>query len=125
MSQCSNKYARANNKYMQLYDTSKQLSHLMNYDVNNLYGWAMCQPLLYADFRWVHDTSNFNIMDIALESPGYILVVDMKYLQQSSRCAYQPTILSWRDKPPGKWQDELLATLYDKKCYVIHYRNLQ
>jgi len=32
---------------------------------------------------------------------------------------------SARDKPPGKRQNELLASLYDKKRYVIHYRNLQ
>ena len=34
---------------------------------------------------------------------------------------YRPT----RDKPPGKRQEKLLATLYDKKRYVIHYCNLQ
>ncbi|KYN21235.1 hypothetical protein ALC57_06399, partial [Trachymyrmex cornetzi] len=30
-----------------------------------------------------------------------------------------------RDKPPGKRENNLLATLYDKQRYVIHYRNLQ
>jgi len=30
-----------------------------------------------------------------------------------------------RDKPLGKRQDKLLATLYDKKRYVIYYRNQQ
>ena len=30
-----------------------------------------------------------------------------------------------REKPPGKQEEKLLATLYDKKRYVIHYRTLQ
>ncbi|KYQ47516.1 hypothetical protein ALC60_13457, partial [Trachymyrmex zeteki] len=75
-----NRYARANNKYMPSYDPSKPSSYLMYYDVNNLYGWAMCQPLPYADFRWVDDVHNFNFTTIALDSPtSYILEVDLKY----------------------------------------------
>jgi len=40
----------------------------------------MCQSLPYADFRWVNDVENFNVMTIALDSPtGYILEVDLEY----------------------------------------------
>jgi len=69
LSQYFGRYARANNKYMKSYEPSKPPSYLMYFDVNNLYGWAMCQPLPFADFRWANDISNFNVMDIALDSP--------------------------------------------------------
>jgi len=117
LSQCSDRYARANNKYMESYDSSEPSSYLMYFDVNKLYGWATCQSLPYADFRWVDDISNFNVMNVALDSStGYIFEVDLKYPQD---------LHDVRDKSPGKREDKLLATLYDKKRYVIHYRNLQ
>ncbi|XP_077282587.1 uncharacterized protein LOC143908702 [Temnothorax americanus] len=126
LSQCSNRYARANNKYTQSYDPSKPSSYLMYFDVNNLYGWAMCQPLPYADFKWVDNVTDFNVMDIALDSSiGYILEVDLEYPQHLHNAHTDLPFCPTRDKPPGKRQDKLLATLYDKKRYVIHYRNLQ
>ena len=126
LSQCSGRYARANNKYMQSYDSSKSSSYLMYYDVNNLYGWAMCQPLPYAEFRWVDDVTNFDVDAIALDSPtGYILEVDLEYPQHLHNAHADLPFCPTRDKPPGKREDKLLATLYDKKRYVIHYRNLQ
>ncbi|XP_071653079.1 uncharacterized protein [Temnothorax longispinosus] len=122
----TSRYALANNKYMQLYDPSKPSSYLMYFDVNNLYGWAMSQPLPYADFKWVDDVTDFNVMDVALDSPiGYILEVDLEYPQHLHDAHTDLPFCPTRDKPPGKRQDKLLATLYDKKRYVIHYRNLQ
>jgi len=126
LSQCSNRYARANNKYAGTYDSSEPSTYLMYFDVNNLYGWAMCQPLPYADFQWVDDVANFDIMSVTSESLiGYILEVDLAYprgLHDShADLPFCPTC----DKPPGKRSDKLLATLYDKHRYVTYYRNLQ
>ncbi|RLU18260.1 hypothetical protein DMN91_008616 [Ooceraea biroi] len=123
LSQCSNRYARANNKYMESYDPSKPSSYLTYFDVNNLCGWAMSQPLPYADFQWVDDVSDFNVNAIAPDSStGYIL--DLEYPQHLYDAHTDLPFCPRRDKPPGKRQDKLLATLYDKERYVIHYRNL-
>jgi len=79
LSQCSNRYTHAKNKYMRSYDSS---TYLIYYDVNNLYGWAKCQPLPYADFCWIDDIDNFDVMNVALDSPMvYILEVDLEYPQ--------------------------------------------
>lgn len=126
LSQCSNRYAHANNKYMQSYDPLKSSSYLMYFDVNNLYGWAMCQPLPYADFQWIDNTSDFDVLSIALDSPvGYVLEVDLEYPQRLHDSHSDLPFCPTRDKPPGKRQEKLLATVCDKKRYVIHYRNLQ
>ncbi|XP_012057023.1 PREDICTED: uncharacterized protein LOC105620127 [Atta cephalotes] len=124
-SQCSSRYAQANNKYMCSLDPSKPLLYLMYYDVNNLYGWAMCQPLPYAEFQWIEDAANFDVSAIAPDSStGYILEVDLEYLQHLHDRHTDLSFCPTRDKPPSKRENKLLATLYDKQRYVIHYRNL-
>ncbi|RLU24159.1 hypothetical protein DMN91_004369, partial [Ooceraea biroi] len=126
LGQCSNRYARANNKYMESYDPSKPSSYLTYFDVKNLYGWAMSQPLPYADFQWVDDVSDFDVNAIAPDSStGYILEVDLEYPQHLHDAHTDLPFCPTRDKPPGKRQNKLLATLNDKERYVIHCRNLQ
>ncbi|XP_011706813.1 PREDICTED: uncharacterized protein LOC105461989, partial [Wasmannia auropunctata] len=101
LSQCFKRYVRANN--MQSYDPSKPLSYLMYFDVNNLYGWAMYQPLPYANFQWVNDIANFNVMNIALDSAiDYILEVDLDYPQHLHDAHADIPFCPTRDKPPGK-----------------------
>ncbi|RLU21672.1 hypothetical protein DMN91_006048 [Ooceraea biroi] len=127
LSQCSNRYARANNNYMEsYYDPSKPSSYLIYFDVNNLYGWTMCQPLPCANFQWVDNVSDFDVSAITPDSStGYILEVDLEYPQHLHDAHTDLPFCPTRDKPPGKRQDKLLATLYDKKRYVIQYCNLQ
>jgi len=112
LSQYSGRYARANNKYMKSYDSSKSSSYPMYFDVNNLYGWAMCHPLPYTDFRCVVDISNFNVMNVALDSPiSYILEEDLEYPQDFHDVHADLSFCPTRDKPLDKQEDKVLATL--------------
>ena len=45
-----NRYAKGSNKYMKDYDASAELSYLMYWDVNNLYGWITSQTLPVGSF---------------------------------------------------------------------------
>ena len=48
----SKRYVQANNKYQEDYDKTRPSTYIMDWDANNLYGWAMVQPLSYKDSRF-------------------------------------------------------------------------
>ncbi|XP_071650745.1 uncharacterized protein [Temnothorax longispinosus] len=126
LSQCSLRYARSNNRHVPTYDSSQPTTYLMYYDVNNLYGWAMSKSLPYANFQWLDDPENFEVTTVPADSDvGYILEVDLEYPRDLHDVHADLPLCPTRDKPPGKRQEKLLATLYDKSRYVMHYRNLQ
>ena len=54
ISYIAHRYGKANNKYMKDYNPKEESSYLMYLDANNLYGWAMSQPLPYGNFKWIH-----------------------------------------------------------------------
>ena len=50
--------SKANNKFMENYDSSEcnsieEIVFIMYLDANNLYGWAMYQYLPYGGFKWL------------------------------------------------------------------------
>ena len=81
MCQSTDRYAKANNKYMKNYDKIIESSYLMYLDANNLYGWAMSQKLPVNGFKWENDLSRFNERFIKNYNEkidiGYFLEVDV------------------------------------------------
>ena len=50
------RFARANNKLLgSLYDPTKPTSYILYVDANNLYGWAMSQPMLNDKIKWLSE----------------------------------------------------------------------
>ena len=46
------RYAKANNKYMKIYNKDEESSYIQYLDANNLYGWVMSKKLSVNGFRW-------------------------------------------------------------------------
>ncbi|GFX88648.1 protein NYNRIN [Trichonephila clavipes] len=76
------RYARANNRYLENYDPSSPSKYIIYLDANNLYGWAMSQALPYGDFKWISPDifNKEHILSIPENSEvGYIFEVDLDY----------------------------------------------
>ena len=74
----THRYAKANVPGLDGYDESKPNEHLIYWDANNLYGWAMSQHLPTGNFKWMNDVDDFDVQQINDESAvGYILEVDL------------------------------------------------
>ena len=57
ISMVSHRHAQANNPQMQNYNPEQPTSFLQYLDSNNLYGWAMSQPMPTGGFQWVSHVS--------------------------------------------------------------------
>ena len=80
ISYIAKKYAKANNKYMNDYDTGKPSTFITYLDMNNLYGWTMSEDLLYGEFKWIENIDGFDVMSIDERcDTGYFLEVNPVY----------------------------------------------
>lgn len=114
------RYSKANNKYLDDYDSSQESNYIMYLDANNLYGWAMIQKLPYKDFEWVEEMPTDlrqYLIDLDKISKSCFVEVDLEY-------PYELHDLH-RDLPfcPVR-KDKLMCTLENKTNYVIHGRAL-
>ena len=101
-------------------------SFLQYLDANNLYGWAMSQPLPAGGFNWVNDLSRFAPEEIdrlaKRGSKGYLLGVDVRYPEGLHDLHNDLPFMS--EKLKINKVEKLVPNLYDKKKYVIHIRAL-
>ena len=138
----SQRHAAANNPQMEDHDPSQPDSYLMYLHSNNLYGWAMSQPMPTGGFQWVEFTEKL------LETPadatnGYIFEVDLEYPaslhRQHNDYPLAPEKMKVSKEQMSPYQqrlinelgitsfetEKLVPNLMDKSRYVLHYRNLQ
>ena len=78
VSYMSNRYSKANNKYLKSYD-SKQIMYL---DGNNLYDYAMYKFFLTSRCKWI-DPKEYDLnKHTSNSSKGCVLEVDLKYIKE-------------------------------------------
>ncbi|XP_053596203.1 uncharacterized protein LOC128668064 [Microplitis demolitor] len=122
VSQCTNRYAKANNRYMgNKFDVNKPESYLMYFDVNNLYGAAMSMPLPKGSFEWVdeHDLNNVNNFVNANDNVGYILEVDLHYPQELHELHKDLPLCPEHFLPPGSKSTKLCLGMQLKKIHRV------
>ena len=146
ISYITNRYRKANNKYMKENDEKAPSRYVTYLDAGNLYGWAMSQYLPTGNFKWMSDREIKQI-DLgkckADGKKGSILEVDLEYLQElhdmhndypvcPEKVKVTNNMLSGYCKNIAKKYSisiglisKLIPTLRDKKEYMLHYRNLQ
>lgn len=128
LAQCSLRHAVASNKYLPKFDNSKPPSYLIYLDCNNLYGYAMTKKYPISDFRFLssQNVCSFDVMNVADDDDyGYILEVDLLYPDYLHKTHQDLPFAPEKFTPPGSKNDKLIANLYDKFNYVIHYIHLK
>ena len=80
ITQAAHHYESANNKHIESkYYPNQESTYIQYLDANNLYGWAMSQPLPTCGFKWVEIQID-GISELAkLKNKVYLLEVDVSY----------------------------------------------
>lgn len=133
--QCSHRYCKANNKYIEdEYEPDKPSNYLMYFDVNNLYGWAMAEALPISNYSWYGDDNELNniveIERIIKGTPddadfGFFLEIDLEYpLELHDQHNDYPFCAEHMSVGESN-ETKLVLTLSNKTNYIIHYRMLK
>ena len=123
----SNRYGKANNKYMKDFNEKELSKYLMYLDANNLYGWAMSQKLPIHSFEWMTDKEIKNLFKVQVvqfwERTPCILEVDLTYPEELHDLHNDYPLCPERVEC-DKGVKKLIPNLRDKNNYVVHYKTL-
>ena len=120
------------------YDPEKPSSRILYLDANNLYGWAMSQPLPTGAFRWEENCKQLakTIADHPADDPETwstqktYTTRTMHIRWHRSGWWFRKWMSEYQHNLPGfgvapKEVEKLVPNLRNKDRYVLHYRNLQ
>ena len=123
----SNRYGKANNKYMKDYNKKEASKYLMYVDANNLYGAAMSEKLPVHSFKWMTNKEIENIFNNQIvqvwENTPCILEVDLIYPEELHDLHNDYPLCPERVEC-DRGVKKLIPNLRHKNNYVIHYKNL-
>jgi hypothetical protein len=145
VSMISHRHAKANNKYMTDYVEDYVSSYILYLDANNLYGKAMSQKLPDGKLKWIDDFNEDFIR--TFDSDGdtglfvkcdlhypthlhdlhndYPLAVESRAIMKNELSQYQLNQMETHKETHCENLKKLVPSLYDKKNYVCHIKNLQ
>ena len=79
VSYISNRYSKANNKYLKSYDRKQESNPIIFSDTSYLYAYAMSKFLLITGFKWI-DPKKFDLNKYTRNSSkGCVLEFDLEY----------------------------------------------
>lgn len=147
LSMVSKRFSEASNKYLTPTLPVSDSTYLLYLDANNLYGWAMMQPLPYRNFKWHQVSSELvsHILNLPCSSQkGYVLEVDLSYpskyhsFHNDFPLAPEKDEIDFSDLSPFARDlcekqssksslnvPKLITTLRKKEKYVVYHKNLQ
>ena len=120
VSMISNRYSKANNKYMSdKFNPSEPSKYIQYLDANNLYGAAMFMKLPTHGFKWMNDKELLVwrkipcILENDLEYPNKLHDLHNDYPLAPEKITYKNKV------------KKLIPNLGNKEKYVVHYENLK
>ena len=122
VSAITKQYGKANNPYMKTYDPNAPIKYITYLDANNLYDWAMSQPLLTHGFEWISEEELINWRNQP-SSSGCILEANLEYPKELHDLHNDYPLAPKRLKIGGV--EKLIPNLWDKKKYVVHHEALK
>jgi hypothetical protein len=144
----STRHGKANNDFdSDSFDDSLPVSHILSYDVNNLYGMSLSQVLPTDNFRWMtaDELKDFDVLSVPDDGDiGYFVEVDLQYPRSLHNIHNEfPLAPEKLDIPSSEWSAhtkhlasqlgmthkstglKLMLTLRDKHRYTLHYVTLK
>ena len=116
---CGDSHSKANNHYLPYYNANEDENYIMYWDTNNLYGWAVVQPLPYKDLQFNDDISLRQILNTPDDADtGYIVEVDFEFPKHLHDKFKQFVPCPETIAPQTQWVSEFQLDLAEKNGII-------